>query len=342
MKAVVMTVFGGPEVLEHTVLADPEPGPHEVVVRLDHAAVNHLDLDIRNGISGMPIVFPHVLGTEGVGVIEAAGDGVSGWRTGQRVGTFAFRTCGDCPGCRAGRENMCARVSTLGGQHWGAYAGKIRVRDDQLVALPDALPFAEAMASYKLATAWEGLVETAGLIEGESVLVTGAGGGVGSAAVLLAKHLGARVIAATGSDEKCARLKDLGADEAFNYNEESLDAAIARLAGEDGLDVVFDVAAGENLIKALQGLRWGGRAVVVGAHAGERVEVDMLDLFRRHVAIHGCGRYTRAILASVFDLRCNGLPPPPVHATYALAEAAEAQRVMEGRKFFGRLLLKVG
>ncbi len=336
-----MTGFGGPEVLEVRDVPDPEPGPHEVVVRLDHAALNHLDLDIRNGMAAMDVAFPHVLGTEGVGVVEAVGADVKSWELGQRVGTFAFRTCGDCPGCRAGRENMCARVTTLGGQQWGAYAGRIHVRDDQLVALPEMLSFAEAMASYKLATAWEGLVETAGLTDGESVLVTGAGGGVGSAAVLLAKHLGARVIAATGSDEKCERLKDLGADEAFNYNREPLDTAIARLAGEDGLDVVFDVAAGENLITALQALRWGGRAVVVGAHAGQRVEVDMLDLFRRHVAIHGCGRYTRAILSAVFDLRCAGLPMPPVHATYALTDAAEAHRVMESRRFFGRLLLRV-
>ena len=341
MKAVVISGFGGPEVLELRELPDPEPGPHEVVVRLDHAALNHLYLDVRNGVSGMAVTFPHVLGTEGVGTIEALGAEVDDWQVGQRVGTFAFRTCGDCPGCRVGRENLCARVTTLGGQRWGAYAELIRVRDDQLVALPDALSFAEAMASYKLATTWEGLVVTAGLQAGETVLVTGAGGGVGSAAVVLARHLGARIIAATGADEKCTRLRSLGADEAFNYNDEPLGDAVERLTDGDGLDIVFDVAAGPNLAEALKKLRWGGRAVVVGAHGGERVEVDMLDLFRRHVAILGCGRYTRAILASVFELRCDGLPMPPVHATYPLAEAAEAQRVMDGRKFFGRLLLKI-
>lgn len=341
MKAVVMTGFGGSEVLEVREVPDPEPGPREVVVRLDHAALNHLDLDICNGVAGMQVVFPHVLGTEGVGVIEAVGAGAQAWTAGQRVGTFAFRTCGDCPGCRSGRENMCARVTTLGGQQWGAYAERIRVRDDQLVALPDALSFEDAMASYKLATAWEGLVETAALQPGESVLVTGAGGGVGSAAVVLAHHLGARVIAASGSDEKNERLTALGADDVINYQAEPLADALARIAGDDGVDAVFDVAAGPHLVTAVRALRWGGRAVVVGAHGGKLIEVDMLDLFRRHVAIHGCGRYTRAILAAVFEARCTGLPKPPVHAVFPLAEAADAHRVMHSRKFFGRLLLRV-
>lgn len=341
MKAVVMTGFGGPEVLEVREVPDPEPGPREVVVRLDHAALNHLDLDIRNGVAGMQVVFPHVLGTEGVGIIETVGTEVKGWERRQRVGTFAFRTCGDCPGCRSGRENMCAHVTTLGGQQWGAYAERICVRDDQLVALPDALSFEDAMASYKLATAWEGLVETAALQPGESVLVTGAGGGVGSAAVVLAHHLGARVIAASGSDEKNERLTALGADDVINYQAEPLADALARIAGDDGVDAVFDVAAGPQLVTAVRALRWGGRAVVVGAHGGERIEVDMLDLFRRHVAIHGCGRYTRAILAAVFEARCTGLPKPPVHAVFPLAEAADAHRVMHSRKFFGRLLLRV-
>ena len=341
MKAVVMTGFGGPEVLEVREVPDPEPGPQEVVVRLDHAALNHLDLDIRNGVAGMQVAFPHVLGTEGVGVIETVSARARGWAAGQRVGTFAFRTCGDCPGCRSGRENMCARVTTLGGQQWGAYAERICVRDDQLVALPDALSFEDAMASYKLATAWEGLIETAALQAGESVLVTGAGGGVGSAAIVLACHLGARVIAASGSDEKNERLTALGADAVINYQTEPLADALARITGADGVDAVFDVAAGPHLVTAVRALRWGGRAVVVGAHGGERIEVDMLDLFRRHVAIHGCGRYTRAILASVFEARSTGLPKPPVHAVFPLAEAAEAHRVMHSRNFVGRLLLRV-
>tara|TARA_A100001037_G_scaffold299630_1_gene325712 strand:+ start:6549 stop:7577 length:1029 start_codon:yes stop_codon:yes gene_type:complete len=342
MKAVVLDRFGGPDVLTYRDVADPEPDPGDVVIRLDHAALNHLDLDIRNGHSGMTVTFPHVLGTEGVGDIIALGADVEGWEVGQRVGTFAFRTCGDCPGCRAGRENMCARVTTLGGQHWGAYAELIRVRENQLVALPDALSYADAMAAYKLATAWEGLVETAALSKGEKVLVTGAGGGVGSAAVVVAHHLGAHVIAATGSDDKNEKLRDLGAHEVINYATEPLADAVARLTGDDGLDAVFDVASGPNLVAGVRALRWGGRAVVVGAHGGERIEVDMVDLFRRHVAIHGCGRYTRAILESVFRMRCDDLPKPPVHETFPLAEAAAAQRVMEGRKFFGRLLLNIG
>ena len=342
MRAVLFDRFGPAEVLGLRDVATPVPGPDEVLVKLEWAAVNHLDLDVREGISGMAVSLPHIPGTEGTGRVSAVGATVRRWSVGQRVGTYAFRICRQCDNCRADRINMCLDIRTLGGQLPGAYAEYICVREDQLVAVPDLLSLHDAVAAYKLATAWEALKATVQVQPGEVVLVTGAGGGVGSAAVVLALHLGARVVAASGSDEKNARLRALGAAEVLNYRSGALSAAVKRLTAGRGVDVVFDVAAGPGLGDAIAATRPGGRVAVIGAHAGERVEIDMLDLFRRHISIHGCGRYTPAILGAVFEARCAGLPAPPIHQEFALQDAAAAHRLMQQRDFFGRLLLRCG
>ncbi len=342
MKAVVFERFGAPDVLHLCDVPTPEPAADEVVVALEWAGVNHLELDVRSGIAGMPVDLPHVLGTEGCGTVAAIGSAVGAWRVGDRVGTYAFRTCRRCRNCEQGRQNLCTDIVTLGVQRAGSYAQFVVVRDDQLVAVPDALSLRDATASYKLATCWEALVETTALQAGETVLVIGAGGGVGVCAVMLARALGATVIAATGSFEKNARLRELGAAHVIDYRREDLTAAVRTLTDGFGVDLVFDVAAGPGLRAAIAATRPGGRVAMVGAHAGEETAVDMLDLFRRHIAIHGCGRYTTKILQTIFSRLAAGMPTPPVHQAFALADAASAHRTMEGRAFFGRLLLDVG
>lgn len=266
MKAVQFDRFGGPEVLDYREVAAPEPGPHEVLIDIACIGVNHLDIDVREGVSGLPVALPHTLGTEAAGVVSAIG-ATEGFAVGDSVATYAFRSCG------------------------------------------------------------------------ETVAITGAGGSVGSAAVVLAKHLGARVIGIASSEARCARIEDSGADHTINYRAVDLTEGLLALTDGKGLDLVFDVAGGEGLVAAIKGLAWGGRVALVGAHAGEVVPVDMVDLFRRHLTIYGCGRYTRPILESVLAARAEGLGAPPIHATLPLAEAAEAQRLMESRAFFGRILL---
>lgn len=342
MKATVFERHGTAQALVGRDVPSPVPEADQIVLRLEWAAVNHLDLDIRNGVSGMAVSLPHTLGTEGTGTVFAVGSAVQRWRIGQRVGTYAFRTCRQCKNCLLGRQNMCLDVRTLGGQLPGTYAEHVVVREDQAVAVPEGLSLRNAIASYKYATAWEALVSTASLQPGEIVLVTGAGGGVGVSAVMLARHLGATVIAATGSDAKNERLLALGASHVVNYRAADLPAAVRALTGGAGVDLVLDVAAGDGLRNVIAATRPGGRIAVVGAHAGERVEVDMLDLFRRHISIHGCGRYTTDILQSVFQALARGLPPVPVHGVFALADAGLAHQVMEARDFFGRLLLYCG
>jgi len=339
MHAVVFDTFGDPDVLAYREVPPPTLAPDEVLVRLRRAAVNHLDLDIRSGVSGMPVAFPHILGTEGVGEIAHLGDQVSDWRIGQRVGTYAFHTCGVCVNCRAGRINMCTVIRTLGGDRWGTYATHIAVHRSQLVAIPDGLDDDPAIASYKYATAWEALVDTVRLQPGETVLVIGAAGGVGSAAARLAVHLGATVIGAAGSAKKTDYVMGLGAAHCIDYTQEDLAAGVLRLTQGVGVDVVFDVAGGETLRRAIRATRHGGRIAVVGAHGGEDVTIDFVDLFRRHIAIHGCGRYTPAILARVFAMLGAGLPAATIAARFPLKDAAKAHIAMARRDFVGRFVL---
>ena len=339
MKAVQVDAFGGLEVLTYRDLAAPKPAPGEVLVEVHYIGVNHLDVDVREGVSGLPVALPHTLGTEATGIVAAVGPNTHAFMLGDRVATYAFRSCGTCAACAASRPNLCARTGTLGAHDQGTYTEQIPLPIECLIKLPDGLSTLDAVRSYKLATAWEALIETAALQPGETMAVTGAGGSVGSAAVLLGKHLSATVIGIASSDARCARIAENGADHTINYRDQDLTATLLDVTDGKGVDLVFDVAGGETLVAAIQGLAWGGRIALVGAHAGEVVPVDMVDLFRRHLTVYGCGRYTRPILEAVFAARVEGLAAPPIDTVFPLAKAADAHRLMESRRFFGRTLL---
>jgi len=209
-----------------------------------------------------------------------------------------------------------------------------------VVPIPERLTYNDAAAGgVPFATAWEGLVTMAKLGPGETVLVNAAGSGVGSAAVQVAKLAGARVIASAGSDEKHGRAKELGADEVVNYNESSLSTMVLDMTAGDGVDVAFDMVGGSILLETIHALASGGRLATVGAHAGEKVEIDMIEFFRKHISMHGCGRSTKSIFAKVFDLMAEGKLTPIIHQTLPLAQAGEAHTIMESRDFFGRMIL---
>lgn len=339
MKAIVLNKFGGVDNLIYEEAPTPEVGPNDVLIRLHMAAVNHLDIDVRKGVSGLPVTLPHILGTEGAGEVAAVGDSVTIFKPGDRVATFAIQACGDCANCENGQENTCLNLQTLGGSLRGTYAEYVKVDSRQPVPLPDGLSFETAVAGFKFGVAHEALALTAKLGRGETILVTGAGGGVGSSAVQYARYLGGRVIAATGLDEKCERALALGADHAINYLAEDLGEAVLERTSGRGVDVAFDMSGGKVLQQCLAALAPGGRLVTVGAHAGERVEIDMIAVFRKHLSILGCGRMTRDIVAHMFDLMASGELAPVIYRHFDLKDVAEAHAIMESRRFFGRMLL---
>lgn len=340
MEAIVLRAYGEADQLRADQAPDPVAGPGEVVVRLRTTGVNHCDTDVRRGVFGVMQRFPHVMGVDGAGEVEAVGTGVAGFRPGDRVMPHFMLSCGVCRNCQRGAENICLDAGVLGVTTWGTYAQRVKVRQNNLVRIPDALSFDDAVAAaVPFATAWEGLVVMAGLRVGETVLVNAAGSGIGSAAIQVAKLAGARVIATTGSKAKFAQARALGADEVLDYTTDDIPAAVAALTGGLGAEVCFDMVGGARLLDCIGAVAQGGRIASVGAHGGEKIEIDFIELFRKHITLHGCGRSTRAIYAEVLGLVASGRLKPVIHKAFPLAAAGEAHRLMESRAFFGRMLL---
>ncbi len=340
MKAIVLHKTGGPDQLSYEDVDTPTPGPGEVLIRVRAAGVNHVDIDIRKGVSGMTLKFPHIPGVDAAGVIAGLGAGVTMWQEGDRVAPHFILHCGICSNCIRGAENICLNFHVLGATTWGTYAQYVKVGQHHVVRIPKRLSFDQAVSSYvPFATAWEALVTVGKVEPGENVLVNAAGGGVGSAGVQVAKLAGARVIATAGSATKLRQAKQLGADHTINYNDQNIGEEVRRFTGGQGVNLALDMVGGKVFLQTIDALAAGGRLVTVGAHAGETVKLDMIELFRKHISVHGCGRSTRAIAEQVMGVVSVGKLTPVIHAKFKLRDAAEAHKVMESRKFFGRMVL---
>ncbi|WP_131115530.1 zinc-binding dehydrogenase [Lichenihabitans psoromatis] len=341
MKAIVLREHGGLEQLRYETVADPVVTGNTVVVQIRASGLNHCDIDVRNGTFGVEQKLPHVMGVDAAGEVVAIGHNVSLWKVGDRVAPHFVVSCGHCAHCRSGRENICENADILGVTVWGGYAEKLMVPESNLIALPDSVSFIDAAASMvPFATAWEALITTARLQAGETVLINAAGGGVGSHAVQIARLAGARVIASVGADDKIDKVMALGADAVINYRKETLVDGVQRLTSGRGVDVVLDGVGGDILKQSLKALADGGRLASIGAQGGEIVDIDMIEFFRKHITLLGCGRSTREIAATVLGLMAAGRLKAVLQGTFPLAKAADAQALMESRNFFGRIVLQ--
>lgn len=341
MKAAVIHDYGeGCDTLRYEDVQTPSPGSGELLIKTHAMAVNHCDTDLRKGLFGIAQEMPHVMGVDAAGEIIAVGDGVSRFKVGDRVAPHFMLTCGICPNCSDGKENICQNAEILGVTVWGGYAEYVKVGQNHVVRLPDALSYEDAAAGQiPFATAWEALVEVGRIRAGEHVIVTAAGGGVGSAGVQIAKLAGARVIAAAGADDKLEKATALGADATINYEKEDIGEAARALTHGRGVDAVLEMIGGRILRQSIDALADGGRLMTIGAHGGEQVDVDFIEFFRKHITVHGCGRSTKAQVRRVLALMAAGKLRPVIHKRFGLSEAAEAHALMESRKFFGRMVM---
>ena len=344
MKAVVFHEFGNCDVLCVEDLPDPSPGVNEVVVDVTATALNHLDIDVREGVSRFPIEFPHTLGVEPVGRISALGEGVDGWAVGDRAALYLIATCGRCLYCRTGRESLCTApdwfISMGTG---GGYAEKVTCKASQLIRIPDRVTDVEAAASnIAFGTAWHMLVTRAKLRPGETVLVSSVGSGIGSAAVQVAKHAGAFVIGTSSRDDKLGKAAELGLDVGVNYTSQDVVEEVMRATDGHGVDVVYEHVGGEHFQYGLDSLANDGRLVVCGAHAGEVVPFDIIPFFRRQLQVIGSFVFDRYEVETCFELIARGALRPQVAATFPLEEAAQAMELMESRDFFGKIVLTAG
>ncbi|MCB9789018.1 MAG: zinc-binding dehydrogenase [Deltaproteobacteria bacterium] len=340
MRAVVIREHGGLEVLAVTETPTPEPAWGQVRVRVRACALNHLDLWIRRGLPGAPWRLPLITGADVSGDVDAVGPGVEDLAPGTPVMVMPGLSCGHCARCVSGADHLCPDYGILGEHADGGLAEYCVVPRRNLVAKPERLDHTEAAAlSLTFLTAWHMLVARAELRGGEVVLIQAAGSGVGSAAVQIARHLGATVIATAGSAEKLAAARDLGADFGIDYTSEDFVARTRQLTGGRGADVVFEHIGGDVFEKSLRALAWGGRLVTCGATAGVRAEVNLRHVFFKSQSILGSTMGSKGEYHQLVKLYERGIFQPVIDRVLPLDAIADAHRALEAREVFGKVVM---
>jgi NADPH:quinone reductase-like Zn-dependent oxidoreductase len=284
VKAVVVSQHGGLEALQYNDVPQPRILPTEVLVRVRSCALNHLDLWVRRGLPGITFALPLILGSDISGEVAQIGNLVTQVKVGDRVVLSPGISCGKCEACSAGNDNMCRKYALLGYGHDGGYAEFVKAPEVNAIPLPGDLSFEEAAAvPLVFLTVWHMLVNRARLKPGEEVLVLGAGSGVGSAAIQIAKLMGARVMATAGSPEKLEKARELGADEVVNHAKQSIVAEAKRWTRRRGMDVVFEHVGEATWEQSVGSLATGGRLITCGATTGYNVKIDLRFLFAKQL-----------------------------------------------------------
>jgi zinc-binding alcohol dehydrogenase/oxidoreductase len=327
VKAVRIHEDGGPEVLRYEDVPDPSPGPGEVLVELRAASLNHLDLWVRKGLPSVPK--PRILGADGAGVVAGLGDGVAGPALGERVVLN--------PGIEHGD-----RITVVGEHMDGTHAELIAVPAAQVYPIPESLSFEDA-AAFPLVfeTAYRMLATRARLAEGEWVLVWGIGGGVATAALAIAKALGARVLATSSSDAKLERARELGADAVVNHATGDVRAAVKEATGGSGVDVVVEHVGEATWATSLAAVRPGGRVVVCGATTGPNPPAQLHRVWWKQLDVLGSTMGTRGDFEAVFELVLSGRARPVVDAVFPLADARSAHERLEAGEQLGKIVLRI-
>jgi len=342
MKAIVYSEYGGPDVLRYVEVPEPQVGPNEVLVRVRACALNHLDLWLRKGLPGVELLFPHIPGSDIAGEVARVGEKVSRVKVGERVLLAPGISCGQCEQCLAGRDNFCREYTLFGFMVNGGCAEYVSSPAVNVIPIPAKLTFEEAAAvPLVFLTAWHMLITRAQLRPGETVLILGAGSGVGSAAIQIAKVTGARVIATAGSEPKLQKAKALGADGLILHSKQDIAQEVLRLTNRRGVDVVFEHVGQATWEQSIRSLAVGGRLVTCGATTGFDGKIDIRYLFTRHLSILGSFMGSKAELYAVLELFGRGLLNPVIDTVLPLEQCAEAHARLENREQFGKIVLRV-
>ncbi len=338
MKAVVFHQHGGLDVLNYEDVPDPAVGPDEVLLRVGATSVNHMDIWVRRGIPGIEL--PHICGSDVAGTVEAFGERVAGLQVGQRAIANPNLSCGKCEHCLRGEDSLCVDYRILGEQADGGYGELVKLPGKNVIPLPDDVGFeAAAAAPLVFMTAWRMLISRAELRPGQDVLVLGAGGGVATAAIQIAKLVGATVFAAASTEEKLRKAKEIGADVLINYREGAFYKEIRRLTEGRGVDVVLDSLGAATWVHSLKSLAKDGRLVTCGATTGPQPQTDIRYIFWNQLRIIGSTMASTNELLDVLKLLWERKLEPIIYRVMPLREAAEAQRLLEKRQVFGKIVL---
>jgi len=340
MKAAQLTGHGAPGKFELRELPEPKPAADEVVVQVQSCGLNHLDLWVEEGGLPIPVRLPRTPGGEIAGRVVEVGSGVKSWHPGDEVAVQSNLFCGECEFCRRGEESFCPRRESLGVDRDGGFAEKVVVPARVLARLPAGMDF-DTSAALTLAgsTAMHMLTDRAEVHAGDWVLVIGGASGVGSAAIQIAKQLGARVLSTASTEAKRALARHLGAEFVLDANDPGWPAEIRRITGK-GADLVIEHVGGEVLQKCFECLARGGTIVTCGATAGREVPFQIWPFFvKQHRLVGSYGR-NRADVLAVLDWAAAGKLRPVIDSVFPLDQTAAAFDRLRSRKVLGKVLIE--
>ena len=340
MKAAFFKEHGGSDKIIYGDYKDPVPETGEVVVRVKACALNHVDMLLLDGRYPPPEGLPHVNGCEVTGTVEAIGAAVKGIAAGQRVIIFPGFACGTCEFCLRGERTVCLRYGYLGAARDGGYAELVKAPAANILPLPEAISF-EAGAAVPLAmlTSWHALIVKAGLRPGQTVLVQAAGSGVGSAAIQIARLVGARVMTTVGSDDKTAFAKSLGAEHVVNYRTQDFVEEAKKWTGKRGVDVVVEHIGGETFERSSYALARLGTLVSIGSHDTHWGRLDLRHVYSKNLRIVGTNLGSILELRTILDELVAGRLKPVIDRTFALKDARAAVQHVLDRRNKGKVLL---
>jgi NADPH:quinone reductase-like Zn-dependent oxidoreductase len=321
--------------------ADPAPG--EVQVAVGTVALNHIDVWGWRGMAFAKRKLPIVIGAEAAGEIIAAGEDVTGLSVGDKVALYGAETCGTCDACRDGRDNLCENVGGVHGFHLDGFAReRINAKARLCVKVPDGVAIGDAACTpITYGTVQHMLFDNARLKAGEWVLIQAGGSGIGTAAIQLAKAIGATVVTTVGSEEKAEKARALGADHVINYREERFETLTRRLTGKKGVDVVFEHTGADTWNGSLLCLKRGGRLVTCGSTTGASATMNLMQLFQQQYRIFGSFGCTIANISQALEKMAAGDARPVIDSHITMETVESGLQRLEDRQVFGKIVMSI-
>ena len=342
MKAAIFHEHGDRDVIQVERVPIPQPAADEARVKVRACALNWLDVGIRRGPQFGAVPLPLITGVDASGVIDALGSEVEGWQVGDAVTYYSLVTCGECEFCRAGDVTVCPQHRIIGEHRNGALAEYTVVPARNLIAKPKNLTHVEVAALPVVCmTAWHMLITVARLQLGETVFIPGAGGGVASMGIQIAKQAGAKVIASTSTPDKMAKARELGADHVVNYKEPDWVEQVIAHTGGRGVDVAQDLVGASTWADSLKILARKGRLVVCGSHSGKSFDLQIPQIYHRQLSILGANGGTYNELRACLELADQGALQPVIDRVLPLSEIRESHRILEEHDHFGKVVIEV-
>ena len=340
MKALLIYQHGGLEQVRFEEIDDPEIGPGLVRVKTRATSLNHLDLHVVGGLPGRDLAMPHVLGSDGAGLVDETGEGADRFSIGDRVMLNAVLSCGKCEFCMEGQHSLCVKLGLVGENSGGTHGEYFVVPEANLRKIPEQVAFEEAAAfSLVFQTAWRMLKTRAHIRPGDDVFIHGIGSGVSTAALKIVKLSGGRVFASSSSDEKLKRAHQAGADFCYNYTKTDVVQEVLGATGKRGVDIVVDTVGDATWVQSIKLARKGGKIVTCGATSGPNPKTEIRLIFWKQLEILGSTMSNQQEYDEVVALLGQEKLKPVIDKTFPLSEGKQALEYLQEQKQFGKVVL---